>query len=97
MSISLNVPHHIKTTKSTRRGDLIAEIESRRQAFTVESLADLLQVSRKFIYRQIKHGSLPAFRLSAELRLDPATVAAWLRARTTVPSMAQKEKGKHES
>lgn len=70
-------------------GDLVSRIEAQSQALTVQSFADLLQLSYKFIYKQIQRGSLPAYRLSSEIRIDPKIAAGWLRARVTVPEVTE--------
>jgi excisionase family DNA binding protein len=61
--------------------DLIEKIEQWGTALTVEDLANLLNASPKTIYKQIKRGKLPAFRIGSLLRLNPEAVARWLRAR----------------
>jgi predicted DNA-binding transcriptional regulator AlpA len=68
--------------------DLIAMIEAQRQTLIVQSFADLLKVSHKVLYRQIKSGSFPAIRLKSEIRIHPKAAAAWLRSRLTVPEVA---------
>ena len=69
--------------------DLARVVELRGKAWTVEALAELLEVSAKFLYAQIKQGSLPAYRIGPMLRLDPKATAAWLRSHQTVPAVAQ--------
>ncbi len=76
-------------TPASADGDLARLVESRGKAWTVEALAELLEVSAKFLYAQIKQGSLPAYRIGPMLRLDPKTTAAWLRSHQTVPAIAQ--------
>ena len=46
------------------------------------TLAKYLGVDRKSIYAWIAAGTLPAIRLGASIRLDPATTAAWVRTRS---------------
>jgi len=48
-------------------------------ALTANELADILNVSRAFLYRLAADGKLPSFRLGSAIRFDPAAVAAWLR------------------
>ena len=56
---------------------------SRNSAWTVEALADLLEVSPKTLYKMANSGRIPVIRIAGMLRFDPVLVADWLRARTT--------------
>jgi len=67
----------LRTPDST--GDLVSIVESRSAAWTVEGLAKLLKTSTKFLYRQLKRGVPPAYRVDRLVRLDRAHTAAWLR------------------
>lgn len=58
-------------------------VESKRAGWTVEQFARLLEVSAKFVYKQVKQGALPAYRVGSMIRLDPKAAASWLRSRTT--------------
>lgn len=62
---------------------LIETIESMDTLLTVESLGILLSTSPKTLYKAVKAGRLPAYRIGGSIRLDPSEVAAWLRARHT--------------
>lgn len=68
--------------------DLTTIIESKNGAWQCQEFADLLGVSAKFIYGQIRQGRLPAYRVGSMIRLDPKAAAAWLRSRSTVPEVA---------
>ena len=61
---------------------ILETIENMDTLMTVESLGKLLAMSPKTIYKAIKAGRLPAYRLGG-IRLDPAEVANWLRNRHT--------------
>src|SRR5437763_17194845 len=56
---------------------LIQALESRREALTVQEVADLLGVSDKHIYEMIADGRLPAFRVGRSVRIDPPHIADW--------------------
>lgn len=60
----------------------ISRIEGHPTALKVSTLAAFLNVTPKSLYGRIKSGTLPAMRLGSSIRLDPATTAAWLRARS---------------
>ena len=68
--------------------DLAMVVESKKGAWTVEEFADLLEVSAKYVYNQVKRGSLPAYRLGGMLRINPKAAATWLRSRSTVAEVA---------
>lgn len=63
--------------------DLARVVESRQEVLTVEEFANLLKTSTKYIYKEVKRGTLVAYRVGSMLRLDPKTTANWLRARMT--------------
>src|SRR5947209_4620021 len=71
---------------------LIQILESRREALTVQEVAELLGVSDKHIYEMIADGRLPAFRVGRSVRLDPQDVADWLRAKRPVAANTGKQK-----
>jgi len=62
---------------------LIELIESKPNALTVEELATMMSQSPKTLYKAVKTGRLPAYRLGGSIRLDPHDVAEWLRKRRT--------------
>lgn len=60
---------------------IAAKIEAHKTLITPDTLAGYLGISRKSLYARVKSGTLPALRLGASIRFDPATTAKWLRAR----------------
>lgn len=48
---------------------------------TVQDAAELLQVSEKSIYRWIKQGSLPVYKVSEQYRFNRAELLAWATSR----------------
>ena len=61
--------------------DIIETIGGYARALKVEELAELTQISAKTLYRQIRAGKLPAYRIGSQVRLDPEKTAEWLRSR----------------
>jgi excisionase family DNA binding protein len=59
---------------------IIETLETRDTLLTVEELGRLLSMSAKTLYKAIKAGRLPAYRVGG-IRLDPYDVAEWLRER----------------
>jgi excisionase family DNA binding protein len=59
-------------------------IEQFDTLLTPETLAKLLSVSVKTIYKWNSHG-LPYFRLRSAIRHEPSAVARWLRDREIKP------------
>lgn len=58
-------------------------IESKESALTIEELATMVGVSPKTLYKAVKTGRLPAYRIGGSIRLDPEDIADWLRKRRT--------------
>jgi excisionase family DNA binding protein len=46
-----------------------------------QQLADVLGVSRRWIYKQVEETELPAYRLGRSLAFEVSAVRAWLAAR----------------
>ena len=45
---------------------------------TVEDLAEYLQLSTKTIYRMLRRGQLPCYRVGNQWRFRKSTIDAWL-------------------
>jgi excisionase family DNA binding protein len=63
--------------------NLIDEVESQEGALTIEWLAKKLNISRKTLYRMASRGKLPCIRIGSCVRLNPKSIANWLRKRMT--------------
>jgi excisionase family DNA binding protein len=83
----MNRPREVNTTAGS--SDLASRIEKLPGALTAAELAAFLNLGKSAVYEMAATGRIPSIKFGATVRFDPATVAAWLRARTTVPSMAQ--------
>jgi excisionase family DNA binding protein len=59
-------------------------VEDYGSALTVVQLAEILQCSRGQIYKLIENKRLPALKMGTMVRLDPGTVADWIRNRMTM-------------
>jgi len=62
---------------------IVETIEKMDSLLTVEMLGKLLSMSEKTLYKAIRSGKLPAYRLGGSIRLEPTEVAKWLRQRST--------------
>lgn len=49
---------------------------------TVDELADLLQINKSTIYRLLREGKLPGFRIGSDWRFSVEVVNRWLRGQT---------------
>ena len=47
--------------------------------FTIEQIADYLQVSKEKVYKLCQRGKMPASKLGGQWRFDINEVDAWLR------------------
>jgi putative molybdopterin biosynthesis protein len=55
----------------------------RVRAYTVLELAEILQVTRRTVYNYIKNGTLPAFKIGKEWRVNEPALKAFLRYKET--------------
>ena len=65
---------------------LDAILSKRRKAWTVPEFADLLNLSDRSLYDQIKNRTLPAIRIASILRICPAEALQWYREKVTSPT-----------
>lgn len=73
------------------RLDLASRIEAKTSAWSVEALADLLEVSPKTLYKMARSGRIPVIRIGGVLRFDSVLTANWLRARSNDTVLQRKE------
>jgi excisionase family DNA binding protein len=60
---------------------LASIVRSRRTAWTAEELAEILNLSRKHIYKLAKHGRMPHTRYGGAVRFDPHITACWMESK----------------
>ena len=73
-------------------GSLLEQIESKQGAWTVETLAELLDCSPKLIYKLVSSRKLNAYRVGTLIRIDPKDAADYLRGHATLPQKPQPPK-----
>ncbi len=61
------------------RSSLAVDLEKMTQALRASELARILSTSKMTIYRLVKQGDIPYFRVGGLIRFDPQAVADWLR------------------
>jgi excisionase family DNA binding protein len=59
--------------------DIPSRIERRRKALTVPELAGIIGISKRQVYALVQRGHIPSYRIAGTVRLDPASIALWLR------------------
>jgi excisionase family DNA binding protein len=66
---------------------IVSTIENWPGAMTVQELCQLMKLSKKSIYKQIRAGKLVAVRVDSSYRLDPPDVIAWINSSKTRRSL----------
>jgi excisionase family DNA binding protein len=56
-----------------------------QKVLTVTELSDYLHVHRSTIYRLLKNGELPAFRIGSDWRFNVEEIDKWRAGKTIVP------------
>jgi excisionase family DNA binding protein len=59
--------------------DVVGHLASLQSAISASTLAQILSVSEKSIYKLAAKGIIPSFKIGASIRFSPAAVAAYLR------------------
>jgi excisionase family DNA binding protein len=67
----------------SKEATIADRLEADGHALTTNELSDLLSISKVTLYKMVKSGSLPSFRVGICVRFDPHVIAAWIRERTT--------------
>jgi hypothetical protein len=62
--------------------DILAILDARTTAMTIAECADLLHADPGTLYRHSKSGKFPTFQVIGMVRVNPAELAAHIRART---------------
>jgi excisionase family DNA binding protein len=52
------------------------------EVLTVEEVANLLKIHRTTVYRMLKSGELPAFKIGSDWRFNRVHIEEWLKSRT---------------
>jgi excisionase family DNA binding protein len=75
-----------------KRVDVIHEI-LKRKVLTIPEVSEYLRVSRQTIYRMLKRGDIPAFRIGGDWRFNMEDLGHWIekesQARRSRPSRKQ--------
>jgi len=59
---------------------------SMNEVLTLWEVADFLKIHRSTVYRLVKRGELPAFRVGTDWRFNRVSIEEWLRSRMQVPN-----------
>jgi excisionase family DNA binding protein len=62
---------------------IVEQIASMRSAFSLHVFADKTGIDYNTAYDMYRDGRLPGMKIGSSIRLDPKTIAEWLRARTS--------------
>jgi excisionase family DNA binding protein len=60
---------------------MVATLERRRVPWTVKELANVLNVSGRYLYRQVEKRRIQCVRFGAAIRFEPKDVLDWYSAK----------------
>lgn len=60
---------------------LVSIVRQRRKAWSADELAEILNLSRKHIYKLAKNRRMPCFRIGGAVLFDPKVTADWLESK----------------
>jgi len=64
---------------SSAERSLAETIAARRRALTCDEFAEIMGLAKNTVYEWAKEGRIPAIRMGGAIRLDPKSLADWLR------------------
>ena len=64
--------------------------ESDHEVLTVKEICDLLQVHQATIYKMVRQGKIPSFRVGSELRFRRDVITHWMTQRSTETQQVRK-------
>jgi excisionase family DNA binding protein len=74
----------IQACAAPAENKLVDLVRAYDTAITVPQLARILQCSKRQIYELVQDKRLPAIRIGTSIRLDPISVADWIRSKMTI-------------
>ena len=66
------------------KSTLAETISSRKKAWTLPELAELLNCSKGKLYKMVKSGRIPHLRLGTTILFDPKMLSGWVEAKIIV-------------
>ncbi len=64
--------------------DILAVLDERTTAMSIKECARLLGVDHSTLYRHARSGRFPTFQIACTIRINPAELAAYIRATSNV-------------
>jgi excisionase family DNA binding protein len=65
----------------SKRTDVIHEVV-KRKVLTISEVSEYLRVSRQTIYRMLRRGDIPAFRIGGDWRFNIEDLGHWIEKRS---------------
>lgn len=81
----MKIRNSITKAEAAPTKTIVEQIANKRSAFSLKEFAKLTGISYKTAFGMATDGRLPVMRIGSAIRLDPKTIAEWLRERTTSP------------
>ena len=64
-------------------------VESEHETLTIKQLCDLLHVHQATIYKMVKQGKIPSFRIGSEWRFRRDSIERWMADKTEAIEMSE--------
>ena len=64
-------------------------VESEHETLTIKELCDLLHVHQATIYKMVKQGKIPSFRIGSEWRFRRDEIERWMADKTEAIEMSE--------
>jgi predicted DNA-binding transcriptional regulator AlpA len=64
---------------------VIAKLKTKQGLIDAKEVARLLNMNKEVLYRRVKAGLVPHFRILGKVKFDPVVLAEWLEERQVHP------------
>ena len=69
----------------TKRWDITNDNTVKRKVLTIPEVSEYLRVSRQTIYRMLRRGDIPAFRIGGDWRFNIEDLGHWIERDARAP------------
>lgn len=77
VTMAVEAPTATRSRRMTKHVDVTYDI-AKRKVLTIREVSEYLRVSRQTIYRMLRRGDIPAFRIGGDWRFNIEDLGRWV-------------------